>query len=468
MRRCRRAARAGPSRRRSAGAPSSRPRLAALHREGDGAAGGDDVEPEARRSARPLRARRRGRRCRSRGPSAKSPRTRGARPCPAFVVGRRARSRSCRPRSACGPRPSQRVERLAGDAPRRPRSGPPGSSGSGRAPSRLNTSRLATVPELAVLRGAFAERPRREVAARASERPRGRRACVSCVPRTAMPFRRFAPNTAPSPPRPAWRPSRRSSRSGRRFSPAGPMPKNRKREPSRVCTAARRRRRRGPTRSAASPGGRRRRRGRAATSAAARPTQHERVDAAGLELDGEAIAGQRVADAVGQGRLGHDGELRAGRERRADERRERDHERRLRARADRRPRGSPAAAATCRGRRRRRSDATRRPRAARAWTYRSPGRRAGTVRGDRRRAWGQDRGRASLRGTLAPWAFRSPLRRRVEASQQLPGRVDDGVRAGLPQLRLGARAPGHAHGEELGGFARRSRRSDDPRPWRRV
>ncbi len=182
------------------------------------AAGVAEAQPVARRRPpSPTRSCRRSRSCRGRARrSARSPpgprRDRRCRPAG------RARTRS-RTRRAPSGRPcvvmirSQPIEHDAQLSRTAARS----SSASvvvsvpklrpGSAESALNVEQVGERAEVAVLRGGRPERARAEILARRrAPRPEsatGQRAAA----RTATALSRLAPSTAPSPPRPAWRPS---------------------------------------------------------------------------------------------------------------------------------------------------------------------------------------------------------------------------------------------------------------------
>src|SRR5204863_3002176 len=92
----------------------------------------------------------------------------------------------------------------------------------GRAESALNVSRLDSVPRPRYFAVAGPnERARRSLAA--SSTAAGSATGQRATARTATAFRRLAPSTAPSPPRPAWRPSWDTVAYRTSRSPAGPI-----------------------------------------------------------------------------------------------------------------------------------------------------------------------------------------------------------------------------------------------------
>ena len=321
------------------GRPSRRPRARALHGEGDGAARADDVDARGRRRTRAAS------RIASRsatphsGPSANRPSysSRTSRPsfvgntCSQPIVQAAQCLRIAGPRRRGTPRPTR---------PPRPRSVPAVKLRVGRrreavedaARSRRCPSR-GTSPSPGPSSGGEVLREREDRAPGRPAASRRRRA-----PRSAL--RRFAPSTAPRPPRPACRPSAERVANRTRRSPAGPDRQRAERRPEPRAQARLR------------LGGREAPRGRPRPRSAravldddhdARPRraprQHERVDAAALQLDREAVARQRVADAVRERRLRDDGELGARGERGADEGRERERPAPPPAPADRRRAG---------------------------------------------------------------------------------------------------------------------------------
>ena len=191
----------------------------------------------ARRSGRWRRARRPGRSPRTSGRARTRSRTRPGPSCPGRP-GRCARSRSCRTRSCCG--------RPGACPPRRP---PPRSASwlSARrpAPSKvaawkfrvgsvliaLNASRLASVPSSRYFAVAGPNDRSRRSRAAASTLP-GSAVATLAAARTAIAFRFLAPMTAPSPPRPACRPSCEIVAYRTPRSPAGPIAATRQPRPS--------------------------------------------------------------------------------------------------------------------------------------------------------------------------------------------------------------------------------------------
>jgi hypothetical protein len=92
----------------------------------------------------------------------------------------------------------------------------------GRARRRLRTRTLATVPSSRYLRVA-GPKERAERSRAAATTPSGAATGTRPVPRTATAFTFFAARTAPSPPRPAWRPSFPRFAKRTPLSPAGPQ-----------------------------------------------------------------------------------------------------------------------------------------------------------------------------------------------------------------------------------------------------
>ncbi len=197
----------------------------------------------------------------------------------------------------------------------------------GSAESALNVRRFESVPASRYLAVAGPnERARRSFAAAstAAGSCTGARRCA----RTATALSSLDPITAPRPPRPAWRPSCDTVAKRTSCSPAGPMAATRYAGPSRsrsaasACAAGRPQR--SPAGSSRGPRFVDHERARLRAGAA----HHDRVVARALARDREVARGQRVVEPLGQRRLGHDGELGARRERRADERGEDEGERR--------------------------------------------------------------------------------------------------------------------------------------------
>ena len=203
-----------------------------------GAAGGDGVDSqvvaEPRRAEdgvadRPLRRAGRARRA-IRIPA-------GLRPVSCLLSPDKcARSRSCRPRRRCG-RPAGRARSSPASASA-PSNWPAWKFRVGSASKRLKISRLATVPELAILLGRRAERAGGEVF-RARDAPAGSATGVRRRPRTAIALMLRAEDRAQA--AAAGVPAVVADRGeGNRFSPAGPMTAKAQSGPNRSRSAARR------------------------------------------------------------------------------------------------------------------------------------------------------------------------------------------------------------------------------------
>src|SRR3954470_39004 len=210
----------------------------------------------------------------------------------------------------------------------------------------LKASRFASVPSSRYFAVAGPnERVRRSRAA--SSTARGSAEATFVAGFTATAFSSFEPRTAPSPPRPAWRPSCETVAYLARLSPAGPIEATRHALPSRSRSLASASAAGSPQRSPAGSGRRPppppRRPGEVAGGLEPRPVavdeQHgrlvaragddDRVVARQLAGDREVARGERVVEHPRQRRLGDDRELRARRQRRADERGEAEGERGL-------------------------------------------------------------------------------------------------------------------------------------------